>query len=57
MCGRQSGHNDFKLLFFYFFISKDQWWNELMLIENNEEYTDNVISYQFHVQNRLNRFD
>ena len=26
-----------------------------MLIENNEECTDKVISYQFHVQNRLNR--
>ena len=28
-----------------------------MLLENNEECTDNVISYQFHVQNRLNPFD
>jgi len=26
-----------------------------MLIENDEECTDNVISYQFHVQNHLNR--
>lgn len=28
-----------------------------MLIEHNEECTDNVISHQFHVQNRLTRFD
>ena len=28
-----------------------------MLIVNNEECTDNVISYQFHVQHHLNRFD
>lgn len=58
MYGRQSGHHDFQfiILFIYFFISEDQWGNEWMLIEN-EECTDNVISYQFHVQNRLNRFE
>ena len=28
--------------------------NEWMLIVNHEECTDNVISYQFHVQSRLN---
>ena len=42
------------ILFNCFFISYGPWRDELMLIVNHEECTDNVISYQFHVQSRLN---
>ena len=52
MCGRQSCDRNFKLLFYLFchFLRPLTKGNV-----NHEECTDNVISYQFHVQSCLNR--
>ena len=51
MCGRQSRDRNFKLLFYLFcnFLRSLTKGNV-----NHEECTDNVISYQFHVQSCLN---